>query len=80
VTHTKKPDPAAIDFGLDEATDRASFCTFIQLIGNRELAEVLAARLSRDEIDNLVALLSDTMRTHLDRNEYHRLFLRTPHH
>jgi hypothetical protein len=80
MTHTTKPDPASIYFGLDEATDRASFSTFMQLIGNRELTEVLAARLSRDEIDNLVALLSDTMRTHLDRSEYHRLFLRTPHH
>ena len=73
-------DPAKMCFGLTDDLDRQSFVTFLQLCGQRELAELLAARLSGEEMLQVVDSFFLLLRKHLSKNEYHRYFLLDPHH
>ena len=78
-TSTTPPDPATICFGLSPELDRQSCAAYLQLLGRPELARTLCSRLSEEEISRLVELVSDLMRTHLSRQEYHLLFLGERH-
>ena len=75
MTKPASPDPQTICFGLSSELDRRSCASFLQLLGNPELAETLASRLSPEEIEEFVELGSSLLRRHLSKEEYHRLFL-----
>jgi len=68
-------DPHKMCFGLNEDQDRQSLAMFLQLSGRPEFAEIFAQRLTSEEILHLVDTFFDLMKTHLSKNEYHRLFL-----
>jgi hypothetical protein len=74
--------PEQICFGLTSELDKQSFSCFLQLAGRRELADVLASRLSSAEIESFVDSFMVLLRRHLSEDEYHLLFLRdeSPHH
>ncbi len=74
--------PDQICFGLSEQLDKESFACFLQLAGNKEFTEVLANRLTSDEIGDFVSRFMDLLRRYLSEDEYHRLFLqdKEPHH
>jgi hypothetical protein len=71
----RRPDPAAICFGLSPEHDQQSLAAYLQLLGHPELANTLAARLSSEEIEKLIDHLGSLMRQHLSKTEYHHLFL-----
>jgi len=73
------PDPSEICFGLSEEQDRISCESYLQLLGRKECAELLAKRLSSEEINALVELIGTLMRTHLSKREYHAIFLLGDH-
>lgn len=73
-------DPTKMCFGLTEEIDRQSFVTFLRLSGRKELAELLAARLSSEEILQYVDSFFELLKQHLSKEEYHRYFLLDPHH
>jgi hypothetical protein len=73
-------DPGKMCFGLSDELDRQSFVTFLRLLGQQELAELLATRLSGDEINQVVDSIFLLLRKHLTKEEYHRHFLLDPHH
>ncbi len=75
-----KPDPSKICFGLTEELDRQSFATFLQLGGQKELADLLSTRLSSDEILEFTDGFMVLLRKHLSEHEYHRLFLQDKDH
>ena len=62
-------------FGLNRAEDERSLADFLRLFSKDELASVLIPRLTEEEIRQIVHLLSEVMRNHLSRQEYHTLFL-----
>ncbi len=70
-----KPDTDSICFGLSEELDRSSFAVFLQLSGQPEFAELLASRLSREEIDTHVDTFMALLRKYLTEDEYHSYFL-----
>jgi len=70
-----RPDPGTICFGLSTELDQQSLAAYLQLLGNTELSTTLAARLSSEEIEELIDLIASLMRTHLSKKEYHHLFL-----
>lgn len=74
-----QPDPATICFGLSPELDRQSCAAYLQLLGQPELAHALASRLSLEEVEALVELISSLMRKHLSKQEYHQLFLGQNH-
>ena len=67
--------PDQICFGLSREHDTQSFALFLQLLGKKEFAEVLACRLSSAEIDAFVTQCTSLMTRHLSEDEYHSLFL-----
>ncbi len=73
-------DPGKMCFGLSEDLDRQSFSTFLRLCGQKELAELLAGRLSGEEILQIVDAFFLLFKKHLNKDEYHRYFLLDPHH
>lgn len=75
IMHTPSPDPASISFGLSLEQDRRSCATYLRLLGRSEFAELFSSRLSSEEIDALVDLTAQLMRTHLSKQEYHQEFL-----
>jgi len=72
-------DPSTICFGLSPELDQRSCATYLQLAGHPEFARIFASRLSPEEIDSLVDIISALMRKHLSKQEYHQLFLREDH-
>jgi hypothetical protein len=73
-----KPDPSKIVFGMSEEYDRKSMEIFLQLAGRPEFAAEFAQRLSSEEINALADHFMKLLRTHLNENEYHQLFLHHP--
>lgn len=73
-------EPHQMCFGLTEDLDRESFVCFLQLAGDRHLAETLAKRLSTAEILEHVDAFTHLLRQHLSEDEYHRLFLQDDSH
>lgn len=73
------PDPSKICFGLTEKIDRESFAIFLQLAGKREFAHILAERCSSEEILKTVDQFMALLKTHLNEQEYHKLFLGENH-
>ena len=69
-----------VGFGSDRATDEASLTVYLQQFSDDELMSVLCRRLSDQEIDEFVDLISRTLRRHLNDEEYHSLFLKDPDH
>ncbi len=65
-----------VAFGLTRELDEASFKVFLQKFADDRLLEVICPRLTQEEIDKTVHLLTGLMRTHLKDEEYHELFLR----
>ena len=70
--------PHDIAFGLSREEDERSLAAFLQLFSRPPFAAVLIPRLSDDEIQGLVHLLTALMRSHLREEEYHELFLAEP--
>jgi len=70
----------AILFGLNRQEDERSLADFLQLFSHKELSSVLIPRMSDDEIQKIVDLLTTVMRKHLTKTEYHSLFLADPDH
>lgn len=68
-------DPAKMCFGLTEEIDRQSFHTFLRLCGQQELAQLLATRMTSEEIIQVVDSFFDLLKKHLSKNEYHQYFL-----
>ncbi len=76
-------DPEQIDgnqilFGLNRDEDERSLADFLRLFSEPRLTSVLIPRLTDDEINNTVAMLSTIMRKHLSEKEYHALFIGQP--
>ncbi len=69
-------DPRQICFGLSLEQDQQSVALFLQLCGDRRFSEVLASRLSAEEIADLTDQIMFLLRRHLSEKEYHQLFLR----
>ena len=67
--------PSQICFGLNETLDRQSFSCFLQLAGRVEFADLLAGRLSSEEIEQHVDAFTGLLKKHLSKNEYHQIFL-----
>lgn len=64
-----------ICFGLNRASDEQSLAAFLRLFSQEHVTEILIPRLTDEEINRIVELLSTVMRNHLDKQEYHELFL-----
>ena len=73
-------EPDKMCCGLTEELDRQSLATFLQLSGRPEFAELLAKRLSSAEIIQFVDAFFELLKKHLNKNEYHQLFLLDPDH
>lgn len=75
-------EPDKMCFGLTEELDRQSLATFLQLSGRPEFAELFAKRLSSEEIIQFVDAFFELLKKHLNKSEYHQLFLldRDHHH
>lgn len=73
-------DPTKMCFGLTDELDRQSLVTFLRLCGREEFAELLAARMSNEEILQFVDSFFILLKKHLSKDEYHRCFLLDSHH
>jgi TorA maturation chaperone TorD len=62
--------------GFDRETDLATLQVYLQKFSDDEVMKLLLPRLSPEETAGLFRLLGDTLRRHLSREEYHRLFLK----
>jgi hypothetical protein len=65
-----------IAFGLSRADDERSITAFLQKFSDDSLMKLLAPRLSDQEIETLVNLLTGLLRRHLTDGEYHEHFLK----
>jgi len=75
-----KADPSKIFFGLSDDLDRSSLSIFLQLAGKPDFADLLAKRLSIEEINTYVDGFMVLLRKHLSEDEYHKFFLGDNHH
>lgn len=75
--HHRPEGTSAICFGLDRSTDERSLEIFLQNLAEPNLLAVLIPRLSDSEISATLDLFTGLLRRHLNKEEYHRLFLKT---
>lgn len=68
-------DVDAIVFGLSRKEDERSLADFLKLFSNEELLAALIPRMTDDEMQRIVQLLTGVMRNHLSGEEYHSLVL-----
>ncbi len=66
-------------FGLNRATDEQSLVAFLRQFSSDALTSALVPRMTEEEINQVVDLLTAIMRNHLSKEEYHRLFLDEDH-
>lgn len=71
----KQGRPEQICFGLNRTTDEQSLSVFLKLFSKDQLLDTLLPRLNEEEIEEVIELLTRLMHNHLQKNEYHRLFL-----
>ena len=67
-------------FGIDRPTDEQSLITFLRHFSEDRLTRELVPRMTGQEIEQVVDLLTGIMKNHLSGDEYHRLFLGDDHH
>jgi hypothetical protein len=65
-----------IGFGLDRASDENTLIVYLQKISDDTLAQTLVPRLTDTERQEVFDMLTHLLKTHLDEDEYHRLFLK----
>lgn len=68
-----------VGFGMDRETDESSLIVYLQQFSDDDLMAALRKRLSDEEIDQVVDLISRLLKTHLVDDEYHTLFLKDDH-
>ncbi len=67
-------------FGMNRTKDEESLATFLEYFSHKRLTSELIPRMSDEEINSIVDLLTSVMRNHLSSDEYHKLFLNEEHH
>jgi hypothetical protein len=65
-----------VGFGLDRETDEKSLMVYLQKFSDDAHLACLLPRLKDQEIREILDLLSRLLKTHLNEEEYHRLFLK----
>jgi len=65
-----------VGFGLDRETDEKSLMVYLQKFSDDALLACLIPRLRDQEIQDIFNLISRLLKTHLNEEEYHRLFLK----
>lgn len=65
-----------VGFGLDRKTDEESLMVYLQKFSDDTLLKALLPRLTDGEIEEIFVLISRILKTHLQEEEYHRLFLK----
>lgn len=65
-----------IGFGLNRETDENTIQYYLQKFSDDSLMENLLAKLSDAELKEIFDLLTRLLKSHLNDEEYHRLFLR----
>ena len=65
-----------VGFGLDRETDEKSLKVYLQKFSDDTFLKTLLPRLTEDEIEEILVLISRLLKTHLKEEEYHQLFLK----
>ncbi len=78
MTPEEKIDAHHILFGLNREEDERSLADFLRLFSEQRLTSVLIPRMTDEEINRTVEMLTAFMRSHLSEKEYHALFLGHP--
>lgn len=65
-------------FGLNREEDERSLGDFLRLFSEPRLTSELIPRMTDEEINQTVEMLTNLMRKHLSEKEYHALFLGQP--
>lgn len=65
-----------VGFGLDRETDEKSLMVYLQKFSDDAFLKTLLPLLTDGEIEEIFVLISRILKTHLQEEEYHRLFLK----
>ncbi|MCF8025119.1 MAG: cytoplasmic protein [Desulfobacteraceae bacterium] len=63
-------------FGWERETDEQTIACYLQMLSDDGLIKILASRMSDRELEELHDLITRLLRTHLNDDEYHGLFLK----
>jgi len=72
---SKKYRVENICFGMDRATDESSLRMFLQRFTEDAVLDILIPRLDDEELTEIVENLNRILHRHLNKKEYHYLFL-----
>lgn len=65
-----------VGFGADRQTDEKSVVYYLQKFSDDFLMQTLVKRLSDDELSEIFNLITRLLKNHLNKTEYHSLFLK----
>jgi hypothetical protein len=69
-----------VAFGFSREVDEKSLIYYLQKFSDDDLMSLLVPRMSDAEIEAIFNLVSNTMRKHLEEEEYHQYFLKDEEH
>jgi len=62
--------------GLDRETDEETIMFYLQKFSEDTFLKTLIPRLSDQELEEIYLFVNNTLKKHLDEDEYHSLFLK----
>ena len=68
-----------VGYGADRETDEKTVVYYLQKFSDDQFMEVMAKRMTDEELLELFDLVNRLLKTHLDESEYHALFLKEEH-
>lgn len=63
-------------FGMDRATDEETIMFYLQKFSEDSFLKSLLPRLSDQELDEIYSFINRFLKTHINEDEYHSLFLK----
>jgi len=76
-THTFVEDyDGLVGFGYSREIDESTVKYYLQKFSDDELASLILARMSDQDLESVFNLLGDLMKKYLKEDEYHRHFLK----
>lgn len=65
-----------VGFGFDRETDEKTILYYLQKFSDDDLMDVLLKKLTDEELEELLNLMSRLLKKYLSEEEYHGLFLK----
>ena len=74
--HWVEENEKLLALGLDRETDEATLASYLQMFSDDHVLKTLLPRMTNEEIEALFLEITQVLKKHFSKDEYHTLFLK----